>query len=251
MTSSFANRVVLILGAAVEPGPAIARKLAAEGAGIALIDADSKGLQSLAAELEKCGARVWSGKLGDDPETSLPKDIAQIKKQFGRLDILINNTPKPAPVTLGELTPAAFGETLRSVLSAPYASLWAAVPAMREGGFGRVLNIGGIEYLGLPGRVGAASAQAGFFGMIRAAALEVARDNITVNNLVLGDIAADAALSDEAKAAMAGAIPVKRVGSLDDVLHAAMFFIDEKTKYVTGQTFFVCGGKSVHFSMSI
>jgi 3-oxoacyl-[acyl-carrier protein] reductase/2-[hydroxy(phenyl)methyl]-succinyl-CoA dehydrogenase BbsC subunit len=155
------------------------------------------------------------------------------------------------PQSLDSLTSTIFRDTVDAVLRAPYSCLRAVVPAMRERGYGRIINISSLEYLGLPGKIGVAAAQAGIFGLTRAAALEVARDNITVNNLVLGDIVADGTLSDEEKTVLAGSIPVKRVGSLADVAYAVAFFADEKAKYVTGQTFFICGGKSAYFSMSV
>ena len=149
------------------------------------------------------------------------------------------------------MTPPLFADGIDAVLLPAYSALCAVVPAMRANGYGRIITLGSIDYLGLPGKAGVAATHAGLFGLTRAAALEVARDNITVNTVVLGDIVADNTLSDDDTTAMTGSIPVKRVGTPADVGHAVAFFADETTKYVTGQTFFVCGGKSIHFSMAI
>jgi 3-oxoacyl-[acyl-carrier protein] reductase/2-[hydroxy(phenyl)methyl]-succinyl-CoA dehydrogenase BbsC subunit len=251
MKTILAGKVALILGAGLEPGPALARKLADDGATVALLDADLDRIKAVAADITNGGRIAWAGRLALDPSDNVQKDVDRVLKQYGRIDILINNTHRPLPQSLDSLTSTIFRDTVDAVLRAPYSCLRAVVPAMRERGYGRIINISSLEYLGLPGKIGVAAAQAGIFGLTRAAALEVARDNITVNNLVLGDIVADGTLSDEEKTVLAGSIPVKRVGSLADVAYAVAFFADEKAKYVTGQTFFICGGKSAYFSMSV
>jgi 3-oxoacyl-[acyl-carrier protein] reductase/2-[hydroxy(phenyl)methyl]-succinyl-CoA dehydrogenase BbsC subunit len=251
MKTILAGKVALILRAGLEPGPAIAHKLADCGATVVLLDEDGARATNVANAINTKGGTASAENLTSYSVDAVERSVDDILKRYGRIDILINSTPRAASQSLDSLTSSIFNDAVATVVQPSYSFLRAVVAAMRQHGYGRIVNISSLDYLGLPGKVATAAAHAGMFGMTRAVALEVARDNITVNNLVLGDIAADEALSDEEKAVIAGSIPVKRLGSLAEVAHAVAFFADEKAKYVTGQTFFVCGGKSIHFSMSI
>jgi 3-oxoacyl-[acyl-carrier protein] reductase/2-[hydroxy(phenyl)methyl]-succinyl-CoA dehydrogenase BbsC subunit len=109
-----------------------------------------------------------------------------------------------------------------------------------------------LEYLGWPGKANYSAAASGIFGLTRSLALELAKDDITVNCLSRGDILyPEAGLAEEAAAKLADAQPVKRLGTPEDVANAVGFFASEASKYITGQTLFVCGGKSLYFSMSV
>lgn len=251
MMTTPAGKVALILGAGTEPGSCLARKFAAWGMVVVLLDRDAASTAAIAADIVAKGGTARTQEIFGDSAADVRRCIDEVLRREGCIDVFINNTFRFSSQPLEALTPARLDEIVGAVLQAPYAYLQAAVLAMRERGFGRVVNITNIDYLGLPGKAGVAAAQAGVFGLNRAMALEVARDNITINNLVLGDIIAEGVLSDEETSALASGIPVKRVGSLADVANAVAFFVDEKTRYVTGQTFFVCGGKSVYFSMSV
>ena len=102
----------------------------------------------------------------------------------------------------------------------------------------------------MPGISNYAAAKSAIFGLTRSLALESAKDDVTVNCVAKGDIKS-AAMSDEDCEKMAKRIPVQKMGSADDVARTVGFFASDTSKYVTGQTFFVCGGKSAYFSMSI
>lgn len=95
-----------------------------------------------------------------------------------------------------------------------------------------------------------AAAKSAIFGLTRSLALESARDGVTVNCVAKGDIAT-AGMTEADIEASVKAIPVRRIGRPEDVAKAVGFFASDRSPYVTGQTFFVCGGKSIHFSMSI
>ena len=123
---------------------------------------------------------------------------------------------------------------------------------MREKKHGRIVNVGSIEYLGVPGKANYSAAKSAIFGLTRSLALELAKEGITVNSLVKGDIMDPASeMSEEEQAKVAKGIPVQRLGRSDDVAYAACYFASDDSKYVTGQTLFVCGGKSLHSSMSV
>lgn len=251
MTKMMSKKVVLIAEAGVQPGTFLARKFADDGARLVLMGCDSARIKTIAEEINAGGGIAWAQAVSELSHEGIQEAIKAILKRESRIDVLINNTGHLVPAPLDSLTSMSFHATIQTALGLPFAILQAVIAAMRQCGSGRVINISSLDYLGLSGKVNIAAAQAGIFGLTRAAALEVARDHVTINNLVLGDLVEESDAPSGADAVLAGSIPVKRLGSYADVAHAASFFASEVSKYVTGQTFFVCGGKSVHFSMSI
>ncbi len=136
-------------------------------------------------------------------------------------------------------------------LGAPLSLLQAALPGMRAGRFGRVVLISSRAALGLETRTAYSATKAGMIGMARTWALELAADGITVNVVAPGPIAGTKMFHDvvpaggEREAKLAASIPVRRIGTPEDVARAVLFFADVKASFVTGQTLFVCGGASV------
>jgi len=136
-------------------------------------------------------------------------------------------------------------------LNAALLLVQAALPAMREAAFGRVVLISSRAALGLATRTAYAATKAGMIGMARTWALELAPDGITVNVVAPGPIRETEMFHDvvpadsEREAALAAAIPVRRLGQPADVAEAVMFFAGRGSGFVTGQTLFVCGGSSV------
>jgi len=121
---------------------------------------------------------------------------------------------------------------------------------MKTRKYGRVINISSLSYLGFQGLSSYAAAKSALFGLTRSLALESARNGVTVNCVAKGDMAT-AGMDEATIEKCIKAIPVRRMGKPEDVAKAVGFFASDRSPYVTGQTFFVCGGKSIHFSMSI
>ncbi len=203
--------------------------------------------QALSQGLAAAGATVISS---EAPESAL--DLARAIEAHGRVDILINNFDAGLGQGIVECEEKDWTAALTENLSPVFRLCKTAVPAMRARGYGRIVNLGGLEYLGWPGRAARAAAKAGLFGLTRSLALELARDGITVNCVARGDLETDQpALSAEELEKKAGGVPVKRLGRPEDVAWAVVYLASDKAKYVTGQTLFVCGGKSIYFSMSV
>lgn len=129
--------------------------------------------------------------------------------------------------------------------------LQACLPAMKEKGMGRVINMSSRALLGLETRSNYSATKAAIIGQTRTWALELGHHGITVNAIAPGPIAATEMFhkvfeeGDPKIDAIAQTIPMKRVGHPDDVARAVMFLADEKNSFITGQTLFVCGGASL------
>jgi NAD(P)-dependent dehydrogenase (short-subunit alcohol dehydrogenase family) len=163
---------------------------------------------------------------------------------------LVNNVgmvrPAPLEETSIEDLAAVMDVNLRSAVLAAQALL----PAMRDAGFGRIVNIASRAALGKELRTAYAASKAGLIGLTRTWALELASQGITVNAIGPGPIATDLFRranpdnSPRTRAIIDG-VPVKRLGTPEDVAHAASFFLDDRAGFVTGQVVYVCGGLTV------
>jgi 3-oxoacyl-[acyl-carrier protein] reductase len=124
------------------------------------------------------------------------------------------------------------------------------LPSMKAQKFGRVMFNGSRAALGVPTRTAYSATKAGMIGMARTWALELAPHGITVNVVAPGPIQTDnfwgiIPKGSEREADLANRIPVGRLGSVDDVSNAFLFFCDPASSFVTGQTLYVCGGTSI------
>lgn len=248
MNTNVNSRVALVAGAAGEVGEAIARQLASAGTQLALAGDDQGALDALAKRLGQ--AEVLTLQLDPTDPAAIAGCVAKVLQRFGRIDVLVNNAGVVQGKPLSALSVADVTGALAAALAAPLHFMREVLPKMQDKGYGRVVNVSEMAYLGLPGQANVAAARAGLFGLARAAALESARNGVTVNTVVQGDIAT-AQTSDAERDKLATGIPVKRPGTPADVARAVGFFAADSSRYLTGQTLFVCGGKSVYFSMSV
>ncbi len=246
-TSDLSGQVALVAGGGDESGTEIARQLSSRGATVALCNVDSKVLELLVGNM---GAESGNAIAGTTERVqAMSNAVSRVRAQLGKIDILVNNA-SGADRFFPKLSVDEFHEALDATVTRSYELLHEAIPAMREKRYGRIINIYGLSYLGWPIQPPLAASYAAMFGLTRSLALETAVDGITVNGVVKGDIAATGLPAADAEK-LASEIPVRRMGTAADVAYAVTFFASPSAKYVTGQTLFVCGGKSAYFSMSV
>ncbi|MGG5817857.1 SDR family oxidoreductase [Falsiroseomonas sp. HW251] len=163
---------------------------------------------------------------------------------------LVNNVGIVRPAAIEETTVEDLGAVLEVNLRSALLATQALLPAMRNAGFGRIVNIASRAALGKELRSAYAASKAGLIGLTRTWALELAPQGITVNCIGPGPIAtelfrrANPDNSPKTRAIIEG-IPARRLGTPDDIAHAATFFLDDRAGFVTGQTIYVCGGMTV------
>ena len=251
MQLKMTGRVALVAGVGDEVGMEIAQRLAAGGATVLL--GDKPGLQqaaALAAKIKAEGGKAAAVGVELADAQSVRTCVADIVARHGRIDILVNNGPEVAGKAIVDLSAQDFEASIARSLGSQFHLLREVVPVMQKNKGGRVVNLSKLAYLGIAGQADTAAAKSALFGLTRSIALEMARHNVTVNTVVKGDIAL-AEMNEEQQAKIAGGIPVKRMGTAADVAYAVAFFASDNADYLTGQTFFVCGGKSNYFSMSV
>ena len=163
---------------------------------------------------------------------------------------LVNNAGVNHPGALEEVTAGDLDHAMAVNVRAAMILTQAFAPGMRAARFGRIVNISSRAAMGKTGRVAYSAAKAGLIGMTRTLCLELAAAGITVNAIAPGPVATE--LFDrghppggEKRQRVIAGIPVKRVGTPDDVARAVVFLLSPDSGYITGQTLFVCGGTSV------
>lgn len=223
---------VLITGGATGIGAAIAEQCRRDGYQPIVIDRDAADIRADLLNI-------------DETREALRHALAT-----GPITRLVNNVGMVAPAGAAEQTIEEFDAVMALNLRCTMLCMQALLPGMRKQRFGRIVNMSSRAALGKAMRTAYAATKAGLIGMTRTWALELGADQITVNAVAPGPIATDLFR----RANPAGAqrtlkivenIPVQRMGTPQDVAHAASFFLGEDASFVTGQVLYVCGGTSV------
>jgi 3-oxoacyl-[acyl-carrier protein] reductase len=246
MAGALAGKVALVTGGVRRIGRAIALALADEGASIVISARSSLDeAKDAAAEVAKKGVKSKAILADVTDEGQVASMMAEIVKEFGRLDILINNAGirKDSPLT--EMTLADWRAVMAVVLDGAFLCSRAAVPAMIEAGGGTIINIGGMTaHTGASGRAHVSTAKAGLVGLTKALAVEFAPQGITVNCVAPGKIGG----KRSATAGKGGQIPggghplVGREGTFEEVAQMVRTLCVPTGKFITGQTIHVSGG---------
>ncbi|MCD2511815.1 SDR family NAD(P)-dependent oxidoreductase [Comamonas endophytica] len=230
--SASARQRVLITGGASGIGAAIAERCRAEGFEPVVIDRVGDGIR---ADLSDAA----------DTERALREALAG-----GPITRLVNNVGVVVPADAESQTLAEFDLAISLNLRCALQCMQALLPGMKEAGFGRIVNMSSRAALGKELRTAYSATKAGLIGMTRVWALELGRYGITANAIGPGPIRTE--LFDRANPpdaprtrAIIDSVPVKRVGTPDDIAHTASYLLDERSGFVTGQVIYVCGGMTV------
>lgn len=231
----------------------------------AIITGGSKGIGAdLARRLLERGYRVvsiarnkadWTAQGLEHVEADLldPASVAQVAADIAsRYEVthLVHNAGLIWPNLIEDAKPEDITGLAQLHLGSALTLLQASLPAMKKRGFGRVMFNASRAALGAPTRTAYSASKAGMIGMARTWALELAPHGITVNVVAPGPVQTDnfwgiIPKESERETQLAARIPVGRLGKVEDVTNAFLFFCDPASSFVTGQTLFVCGGSSI------
>ena len=244
--TGFQGKTAVVTGGASGIGAATARRLAAGGAKVLIADLNEEVGAALAEEL---GGRFLRVDVAQADE--LEAMIAEADNAFGRLDILINNAGIGSFGETPDMTPEVWRNVMAIDLDAIFHACRFAIPLMKRGGGGAIVNTASIS--GLGGDYGFAAynaAKAGVINYTRAMAVDHAKDNIRVNALCPGLI--DTPLTAGLKAIQGldqhwyGLIPLGRPGAPDEMAAVICFLASDEASYVTGSIMVADGGVTAH-----
>jgi 3-oxoacyl-[acyl-carrier protein] reductase len=250
--SVLAGQAALVTGAGAADGIglAIARALAERGAAVG-ITATSERVHERAAELQAAGAGVWSGIADLSDEVAAVRVVHAVVERFGRLDVLVNNAgmaqsgAEDLTAPFAELDARRWRLALERTLTTAANVTRAALPAMLERRYGRIVNVSSVTgpLVAIPGSSGYAAAKAGLEGLMRTLALELGSAGITVNSVAPGWIATGSSTAAELEAGRH--TPVGRPGTPEEVASAVAFLADPASSYVTGHSLVIDGGNTL------
>lgn len=239
------GKKALVTGATGGLGGAIARRLHAQGATVALSGTRAEALEALAAELGE-RAVVTPCNLAD--KESVEALVPAAEEKLGGLDILVNNAGVTKDNLFLRLKDEDWDSVIAINLTAAFRLSRAAVKSMMRRRYGRIISIGSVVgTTGNPGQGNYAASKAGLIGMSKALAAEVASRNITVNVVAPGFIESPMtqALNEKQRESILADVPMGRLGSGDDVAAAVAYLASTEAGYVTGQTLHINGGMTM------
>lgn len=243
-------KVAIVTGSGQGIGEGIAKVFAAAGAKIVVATRSAGNGQETVDDIIAAGGEAILVQSDIGQRTEVERVVAETVAKYGRLDIAIHNAAVYPLHTVDELSDEVMEQTLAVNMKAAVWLTQASVPHFRTQGGGRLIFTSSVTgpRVAMPGTSHYAMSKGGMNGFIRTAALEYARENITVNGVEPGYIltAAMSALGDDQElAAMAQCIPQGHLGKPEDIANTMLFLASDEASYLTGQTIVVDGGSTL------
>ena len=240
------NKVAFITGATRGIGSQIAYTLAKQGYNIALnYRKENEELENTKKEIEKIGVQILAVKGDVANFEDCENFVKQVIERFGQIDVLVNNAGITKDMLLMRMKKEDFEQVIDTNLVGTFNVTKNVVPYMMKARSGRIINISSVVGIsGNAGQTNYSASKAGIIGFTKSLAKEIASRNILVNAVAPGFIETNMTdvLKDDVKQEIAKNIPLKRMGTTQDVANVVKFLASDDSSYITGQVINVDGG---------
>ena len=239
------KKTAIVTGAAKGIGKAIAERLSGDGFFIVIVDVDNENGSKLARSLGNDNASFSNCNIqSEDEVTGLFKKVMNEHK---KINVLVNNAGIIKDNMIHKMTLDDFENVIDVNLKGTWLMCREAAKIMRELKSGRIINISSRAWLGNAGQSNYSASKAGIVGLTRVLALELGKYNVLVNAIAPGliDTPLTQALTEEVRNKLIQTQPTKTMGKPEDIANAVSFLANEKTQFITGQTIYIDGGKSI------
>lgn len=244
MLTSLKGKSVIVTGGSKGIGRGIAQVFARTGAKVTIAARNEDDLKAAAGEIagdvryEVCDVSDWG---------SVQKMVDSTAQAQGGLDVMCANAGAFPQTKIIDMDPAEWDQVMATNLRSSFLCVKAAIPHFEKGGKGRVVLTSSITgpVTGFPGWTHYGASKSGQLGFLKTAAMELSRYNTTINAVMPGNIYTEGLqdLGQDYLDTMAASIPLKRLGDVEDIGNAALFFASDEAGYITGQQIVVDGGQ--------
>jgi 3-oxoacyl-[acyl-carrier protein] reductase len=253
MLTSIQGRSVIVTGGSKGIGRGIASVFAKQGAKVMIAARGAEAAQAASDAMNADGGTTsWTSCDVSDWD-SVQAMVAKTAETFGGVDVLCANAGVFPQTKMVDMDPAEWDQVMATNLRSAFLCVKACIPQFKKAGKGRVVLTSSITgpVTGFPGWAHYGASKSGQLGFLKTACMELARYNTTINAVMPGNIYTEGLqdLGQEYLDTMAASIPLKRLGAVEDIGNAALFFASDEAAYITGQQIVVDGGQIIPESL--
>ena len=245
------DRVALVTGGAQGIGAAVAQRLAADGARVALLDRNAEAVQATACDLRALGYEAIALSADVTQRDQVKSAVEAIISAFGGLHILVNNAGVTRDNLLFKMTDDDWTTVMEVHLRGAFLATQIAQKHMVAAKFGRIISMSSVSATGNRGQANYSTAKAGLQGLTKTLAIELGPFGITANALAPGFVETPMTVAtaerlgktiEDLRAEVAAKLPVRLAGVPADIANAVAFLASEESRYITGQVLYIDGG---------
>ena len=249
MLTSVENRSVVVTGSSKGIGKGIAQVFANQGAKVLIVARNLSDAEATAEEINDSGGTASAFSADVTKEQDLNAMASTAAERHGGIDVLCANAGIFPQSHLENMDGDEWDLVLDTNLKGTFLSIKACLPHLKNSDYGRIILTSSITgpITGYPGWTHYGASKSGQLGFMKTACMEFAKYGITVNAVMPGNIVTEGltGLGEDYLETMAASIPLKRLGAVDDIGNAALFFASKEAGYITGQTIVVDGGQTI------